>query len=217
METQYTKIVSSMDADRERILDYARKKFFAEGFNKISMDEIAVGLGMSKKTIYKNFEKKEVLVEEAVFSYLNANLSELTIIHSTGKNSVEKLCMSIQLIGSMLARISQRCFSDMQVHYPRIWQKVEEYRSLKIRANFGAIFTEGQLEGVFKPYPIDLVMQVLLSAIRGVINPEFLWDSSLANKDAFQMTTAIIIHGLLTEDGNKIFKKFKIGESLCKK
>ncbi len=205
-----------MDNDKERILEYSQKKFFAEGFYKISMDEIALGLGMSKKTIYKNFKRKEDLVEEVMFSYLNVNLSEMKILHSNSKNSVEKLCKSIQLMGGMLSRISQRCFSDMQVHYPQIWKKIEEYRTQKIKGNFGIIFSEGQREGVIKPYPVDLVLQVLVSSIQGVINPEFLWNSSLANKDAFQMTTSIIIHGLLTDDGKKIFKKFKIGESLCK-
>ncbi|MBL7128958.1 MAG: helix-turn-helix transcriptional regulator, partial [Ignavibacteria bacterium] len=48
--------------DRDKILNFARQKFHREGFYKISMDEIAKELHVSKKTIYKYFPSKEKLL-----------------------------------------------------------------------------------------------------------------------------------------------------------
>ena len=49
--------------DRKKILEHSRRKFHAEGFYKISMDEIAGDLRISKKTIYKHFPSKEELLK----------------------------------------------------------------------------------------------------------------------------------------------------------
>lgn len=37
---------------RERILEYCEQTFMRYGIRSVSMDAIAVGLGISKKTIY---------------------------------------------------------------------------------------------------------------------------------------------------------------------
>ena len=44
---------------RGRILAAARRLFFAHGFGRVTMDEIASELAMSKKTLYRHFASKE--------------------------------------------------------------------------------------------------------------------------------------------------------------
>ena len=46
---------------RDRILEKARDMFFKLGFSKVTMDEIAFELGMSKKTLYRYFKTKKNL------------------------------------------------------------------------------------------------------------------------------------------------------------
>lgn len=67
-------------AEREKILKYAEEKFSKEGFFKISMDEIAREMQISKKTIYKYFFSKEKLVEaivDDVISYINLEINNI--------------------------------------------------------------------------------------------------------------------------------------------
>jgi hypothetical protein len=49
---------------RKRILDRCRSRFFSLGFTKVTMDEMAHELGVSKKTIYKHFPSKTQLLRE---------------------------------------------------------------------------------------------------------------------------------------------------------
>jgi AcrR family transcriptional regulator len=48
---------------RERILMKAHELFNRFGIRRVTMDEIAIKTGMSKKTIYQSFENKDELVE----------------------------------------------------------------------------------------------------------------------------------------------------------
>src|SRR6478609_7501874 len=48
---------------REKIIKKAGELFLKVGFKSITMDDIAREMGISKKTIYKHFENKELLIE----------------------------------------------------------------------------------------------------------------------------------------------------------
>ena len=52
---------------RAQILTKAREEFFTHGFSKVTTDELAVALGISKKTLYQHFSSKEELLQAAVY------------------------------------------------------------------------------------------------------------------------------------------------------
>ena len=48
---------------REKIIHKASDLFLSYGFKSVTMDDLANALGISKKTIYQNFDNKTKLVE----------------------------------------------------------------------------------------------------------------------------------------------------------
>jgi AcrR family transcriptional regulator len=53
---------------RNQVLTLAKKRFERFGFNKTTVDEIARDAGISKRTLYQEFQKKEKILEE-LFMY----------------------------------------------------------------------------------------------------------------------------------------------------
>ena len=54
-----------MDSEkRNQVLTLAKKRFERFGFNKTTVDEIARDAGISKRTLYQEFESKEQILEE---------------------------------------------------------------------------------------------------------------------------------------------------------
>jgi len=49
---------------RNQVLTLAKKRFERFGFSKTTVDEIAKGAGISKRTLYQEFENKEKILEE---------------------------------------------------------------------------------------------------------------------------------------------------------
>jgi len=68
---------------RERIISYAREHFMHEGFSKVTLDEIATELGMSKKTLYKYFEDKEDLLRAGIEENLRNIAREIDAISTS--------------------------------------------------------------------------------------------------------------------------------------
>ena len=65
---------------KERILNKSGEMFLQVRISKVTMEEIAAELGMSKKTLYKFFQGKEQLLKEMVKDIkckLEDNVSEL--------------------------------------------------------------------------------------------------------------------------------------------
>ena len=76
---------------KEKILQYSKEVFYREGFYKITMDEIARDLKISKKTIYKYFPSKEAIVKELIEETLQrVNIAHDEILQRD-INSLEKL------------------------------------------------------------------------------------------------------------------------------
>ena len=51
---------------RDRIREQAKNLFMKYGIRSVSMDDIAVGLGISKKTIYQWYKDKDELVDAII-------------------------------------------------------------------------------------------------------------------------------------------------------
>ena len=54
------------ETSRERILRYAVEQFRCKGVRGVKMDDMALGLGMSKRTLYEMFGNKENLLLESM-------------------------------------------------------------------------------------------------------------------------------------------------------
>ena len=63
--------------EKEKISNYSQEVFFKSGFYKITMDEIAQGLRVSKKTIYKYFPSKHILLETVVKAFIQSTKNRL--------------------------------------------------------------------------------------------------------------------------------------------
>lgn len=87
-------------AKRDIILTRSKEIFLDRGFHKISVDELAQEIGISKKTIYNNFGSKDNLLKEIIESSVSAVVSRtkdillgddsiIVKINSTFKNIYE--------------------------------------------------------------------------------------------------------------------------------
>jgi AcrR family transcriptional regulator len=66
-----------MKETRDKILDAAVKAFSKNGFHQAKMDEIAETAGVSKGTLYYNFESKSLLFSATVIEGMEAVMEEI--------------------------------------------------------------------------------------------------------------------------------------------
>ena len=66
---------------RDKIIKSAEERFFKDGYRKVTMDEIASDLGISKKTLYKYFSGKESIAT-AVIEKIHSHIVSFLVLFS---------------------------------------------------------------------------------------------------------------------------------------
>ncbi len=195
---------------KDKILQYSKEVFYREGFYKITMDEIARDLKISKKTIYKHFPSKEAIVKELIEETLQrVNIAHDEILQRD-INSLEKLVAVGRFIINDILSINNKMLNDLRQHTPNLWTKIDEFRKERLLKNFSIILDQGKKEGLIKKIPNQIITTVFISGARAVINPDFILNNNLSLGEAGKSALMFLISGMLTKKGQEIFNKISM-------
>jgi AcrR family transcriptional regulator len=192
--------------EEEKIISYTTTEFLTNGFYKTSMDQLAKGMKISKKTIYKFFPSKSVLLNKVVSRFQNKIKAQLDEIVDSDKCLVDKLREVISFFAHFYLKINQKLLSDFFLYQPELWNKIETFRATVIETVWEKLIIEGKKSGIIIDVSNKIIIGIILSSIKGVINPKFLTENNIALKDGFEETFTILINGILTEKGKKEFE-----------
>ena len=193
------------DVNRQRIVDAARGHFFSHGFRSVTMDDLALELGISKKTLYAYFPGKFDLLEAVLADKLTgveATLKEVTRAHPDDfPATLRELLAGTQ---RELDEIKPPFVRDMRQKAPEVFKLVERRRAALIQRYFGRFFIEGQRTGmVRKDIPVKLIIEILLALVQSIMNPPKMEELGMMPKEGFSGILKIILEGALTAKGRK--------------
>ena len=192
------------DLNRERVLAIAMQEFMQYGFSRISMDDLAEKLGMSKKTLYKYFQSKEELVR-AVLELRKIRIGELMKFIETKvpKHAFgEKIIEVSKKVADVLSEIQPYVLHDLKKSFPVIFEEYESFRKQSIVKSFTAALHEGRASGMFRDdIPIEIAVHVHLTLISTMLHPEYLSGQHFTPLQVFQMIMKCTLEGLCTNKG----------------
>lgn len=193
---------------KDRILEQARDKFFQFGFSRVTVDEIARDLGISKKTLYAHFASKEELLREILLQ----NTTEIerridAILQEKHSDFVDKLRRVWGLLASRLSLFGPFFLADLQRHVPGLWSEVDERRGRIIRTRFRRLFQRGVEGRAFrKEVDPQLLLLIYSTLIQRIINPETLSQLPYSASQAFEAIATVIFEGILTDSARGKFR-----------
>lgn len=193
--------------DKTKIIEYSKEVFIKNGFYKITMEEIAKGLRISKKTIYKHFPSKNSLVDAAIKIFQQNIKSKMIKRVNQEENAILKIKAVTEVFAELSLRLNEKMLYDLQTHRPELWDNIEAFRNKLITNIWEKIINQGKKEGFIIDRPNEIIVTVIYSAVRSVINPTFLLNNNYSINEAFRITFELLIKGLLTPKGLKVYNK----------
>lgn len=194
-------------AERDKIIEYCSVKFLKDGFYYVTVDQIASELRMSKKTIYKYFSTKDELVEAVAIKMMEDVSTRIEEIITSENDSLTKALMLFEVMAGVVVRFSENWLRDLQIHTPKLWKKIDEFRTKRAFTALGSIIKQGQSEGIIIDKPAELIIHIFVNTVRSVVHPDFLYHQKFNYKEAFIHSFEILFNGILTPKGRKIFDK----------
>jgi AcrR family transcriptional regulator len=192
---------------RARIRGAGRELFLTRGFVRVTADEIAGRLGISKATLYKSFASKEEILRAVVRDLLNEiSASVEGILADGGLSFVEKLVALFSFVGGRISLFGPLLVRDIQKGAPQIWKEIDDFRRDKILKNFKVILESGRKEGLFRgDMDLDLLLEMFTFLIGQFINPQAVLRSGRAPAEAFESVIKVFFQGILTDKGRQDF------------
>lgn len=195
-------------SEKEKIIFYSQNVFFKEGFNKISLTEIASGLMISKNTIYKHFHSKDELLNEVMNNFLNRTQQSVGRIVAYDENSVHKFVMLLNFMSETLNSFSPKWMNDLKIHMPALWEKMDNFRKENMFQFLSKLIEQGQREELVGDYSPQIVIEIFITSVRAIVNPYFLTANNFSYTEAINSTFDILLNGILTQKGKKVYKNF---------
>lgn len=187
----------------QRIVAAARRQFFAHGFRNVTMDELAADLGMSKKTLYASFSSKTALVQAVLLDKFQRVECDLEAIMA--RCCGDALAALHELLACMqrhTEEIQPPFVRDMRRDAPALFKLVEDRRRVLIKRFFGRIFAEGRKAGIIrKDISSELIIEILLGAVQGIMNPAKMEQLGLAPKTGYGAIISVVLEGVVTKQG----------------
>ncbi len=196
--------------DKQRIVDVASKQFMENGISKVTLDEVASELGMSKKTMYKFFPSKEDLLRTIVHTMMNSLRARVEAVVNSDKPFVDKAQGLLTIIGNQISSLSKQFLTDLQRFTPELWKEIDEFRRQRILTSVRKIFVQAKDEGIFrKDLDIDLFILVFIGSVQTIVNPQTLAQQSFSAQEALHGIFRIIFEGAMTEEARRNSRLFE--------
>lgn len=197
------KEVSYLDETRSRILTQAGQRFRAHGFARVSIGELCAEMRIAKKTFYKYFHSKELLVHALVEDHAQRYLPEaLRVMNSLSDAPVEdRVQESLRLFFTYSAEHFSGVFlNDIRVMLPDLWTHMNRRRQGLVQA-FAALVAAGQKDGTYRTDVDSARLAKVLSLILdSVLDPQTLYQHGLPPHEVAPMLFDLIHSGLKSRE-----------------
>ena len=116
------------EQSKEHILEQGFETLIRDGIKFFTVEALAAHLGMSKKTIYKFFPSKEILIEKIVGYFTGMVERKLSEIVKSDIDPIEKFTNFMDFIIDKLSQVSMDRMIEVKNRYPIVWGKIEAFR-----------------------------------------------------------------------------------------
>jgi AcrR family transcriptional regulator len=200
-----TPIRSHDNDSAARIIAVARQHFFAHGFRRVTMDDLAGELGMSKKTLYASFPTKADLLRAVLLDKFRRVEVDLQSISASFSNDMlDSLRQLLACLQRHTEEIKPPFVRDIRREAPQMFELVQTRRRQVIQTYFGSLLDECRKAGVVrKDVSSPLIIEILLGATEAIMNPARMAELRLTPRTGYSTIINVVFEGVLTEKGRR--------------
>lgn len=202
METMETKLVTSVsERDEQRagvIVEAAGRLFLAPGFARVSMDDLARELGMSKKTIYRHFPDKRSLLTAVLDRQFAA--VEHTLVAAAENAERQPFDVRVQRFliaaGGELGRIGAAQLATGRGGDAMLRRYVEQRTDAVVYRRLDELFEDGHRQGLLSTPP-ELLSEITRGALERLLTSQLPHELDWTAADLLRATVDTVLHGAI--------------------
>ncbi len=180
-----------------KIYDAAIDVFNRKGL-KLTMDDLASELSISKKTIYTAFDSKEALFNGMVdYIFEGIKEREKEVLSQEGITTIEKIRSLLSAMPDRYRTINWQELSALREKFPKVYKKVQKRLETGWESTI-SLMEKGREEGLISKDADLRVFKIMFEAsLARFFEDDFLKKNKISYIDALNEVVDILLKGIL--------------------
>lgn len=194
---------------RDRIKQKADELFRMYGVRSVTMDDIALQLGVSKKTLYQSFSDKSELVDEVTKDMLDHNRKSCLGSRTHALDAVHELYLALESIQEITENLNPVILFDLERGYPKTFKRFHQFKYDFLYDIIIENIEWGKKEGLYRQdVDNEVFAKMRLEMINMVFN-ENLFPKSKFNLYYLQkQSLQFFMYAVVSTKGLKLIEKY---------
>ena len=175
---------------RDQLVDLV----LAEGFARLTLDEVAARLGCSKRTLYALADSKEQLATLAVRDFFRRATDHVETAIARTRSPARRVTRYLQAVAEAL-RPASRAFRDDLARFAPA-REIYEQNTVAAAARVRALLNEGTRAGTFRNVPAAFVAEVVTATMRRITSGEIGAATGLDDAEAYAQLARLVVAGV---------------------
>jgi AcrR family transcriptional regulator len=199
-----------MEIREEQILKRSESLFRKRGFKRVTMDEIAREMGMSKKTVYKYFTNKRDLVLKNIRLKIELEKSQFCVLHDESKDAVEEMMRLIRHVIDMFEKNNPAVFAELKRYYPGSWTLMDGFIRKHVHQRIHQNIERGKREGLYREdIDSDILAKMYVAKVKSIMEEDWFPKSRYNKRHLLEVLIEYHIRGIAADPGLQLFDEYK--------
>lgn len=197
-----------IDPDKEKLLRDVTQLFMTYGVKRMTMDEIAGQLHISKKTLYRHVKDKADLVLQCVRLECASEEREIRAITEKNLNAVDENIEISRFVLGQIEQVHPTVFTELESFYPEAWKELQESRQGFTGEVVFKNISKGIEEGYFREDThVEIAVRLWIARTNAIFDPRLFPMREFAMSEIYRQMFNQQIRGMATEKGLKYFEE----------
>jgi TetR/AcrR family transcriptional regulator, cholesterol catabolism regulator len=195
---------------KDRIQQKAHDLFMQYGVRSITMDEIALQMGVSKKTIYQYYADKDELVDAVMVDKITYNQDCCIADKQHAKDAIHEVFLAIDMMQEMFQNMNPSILFELEKYYPKSFEKFKQHKYSFLYKVLIENIERGIAEELYRTdINIDILVKVRLETMMMPFNQVVFPKNKYSLIHVETELTTHFLFGLATIKGYKLITKYQ--------
>lgn len=195
---------------QEKILKTSLELFFKFGIKRVTMDDIAKELGMSKKTIYQFYKEKDDIVNQLCEIEMIKHQKKFEDVFLQSKNPIHEIMLISDNIREMMQNINPVFFLDLQKFHPTAFMQFQTFKENWAYKDIVRNIIKGKEEGFYRSeIDEDFVARHRLAQIDMLMFGNYFSFEKISFTKSHELVLDMFVYGICTIKGHKLINEYK--------
>lgn len=196
--------------NQEKILKISLVLFFKYGIKRVTMDDIAKEIGISKKSIYFYYKDKDDLVTQLCDNKLREHELKFDEIKLTAKNPIHEMMLISVEMTQIMQNINPIFFLDLQKNHLRAFERFQKFKLNIASKIISTNLNWGIKDGFYQSnLDVDFVSTYRLAQIDMIMFGNYFSFDKVSFVKTHEFILNMFVYGVSSLKGHKLINNYK--------